>query len=70
MHCEVGPLMGGPQCRLSITLSLPIVGSVNPFTAKYLLANKTFFHLVKYVRCYDYLECVGQCRHVLSYYPI
>ena len=45
-------------------------GLFNPFTAKYLLANKTFFYLVKYIRCYDYLECVGQCRHVLSYYPI
>ena len=43
---------------------------LNPFTAKYLLANKTFLYLVKYIRYYDYLECVGQCRPVLSYYPI
>ena len=43
---------------------------VNPFTAKYLLVNKIFFNLVKYVRLYDYLECVGQSRHVLSYYSL
>ena len=31
-------------------------------------ANTTFFYLVKFIR-YNFLECVGQCRHVLSYYP-
>ena len=37
---------------------------------KVLTLSQPNIHLVKYVRYYDYLECVGQCRHVLSNYSI